>query len=83
MFLYPSVQVDKSDILWKMKKAVFTGVENLTIITPSEWLAGLVKESFLSEYPVKVINNGIDLNVFTGPSFQVFTYFSDQGSHDG
>lgn len=61
---YPSVQVDKSDILWKMKKAVFTGVENLTIITPSEWLAGLVKESFLSEYPVKVINNGIDLNVF-------------------
>jgi glycosyltransferase involved in cell wall biosynthesis len=61
---YPSVRVDKSDVLWKMKKAAFTGVENLTIVTPSEWLAGLVKESFLKEYPVQVIYNGIDLDVF-------------------
>ena len=36
----------------------------MTIVTPSEWLAGLVKESYLKDYPVKVINNGIDLNVF-------------------
>ena len=36
----------------------------MLIVTPSQWLAGLVKESFLSEYAVKVINNGIDLNVF-------------------
>ena len=37
---------------------------DMTIITPSKWLAGLVKESFLKEYPVKVIYNGIDLDVF-------------------
>ena len=61
---YPSVKIDRSDILWKRKKEAFTGVEDMTIVTPSEWLAGLVKESFLSEYPVKVINNGIDLDVF-------------------
>lgn len=36
----------------------------MTIVTPSQWLADLVKESFLGEYPIKVINNGIDLNVF-------------------
>lgn len=36
----------------------------MTIVTPSQWLAGLVKQSFLAEYPVRVINNGIDLNVF-------------------
>ena len=36
----------------------------MTIVTPSEWLAGLVKQSFLRKYPVKVINNGIDLNIF-------------------
>ncbi len=36
----------------------------MTIVTPSQWLTDLVKESFLSEYPIKVINNGIDLNVF-------------------
>lgn len=39
-------------------------LQNITIVTPSEWLAGLVKESYLKDYPVKVINNGIDLNVF-------------------
>ena len=27
-------------------------------------MAGLVSQSFLSEYPVKVINNGIDLSIF-------------------
>ncbi len=37
---------------------------DLTIITPSNWLARHVKKSFLNEYPVRVINNGIDLNVF-------------------
>lgn len=36
----------------------------MTIVTPSQWLAGLVKQSFLKDYPVKVINNGIDLSVF-------------------
>ena len=40
-------------------------VDNLTVITPSEWLASLARESFLGKYPVKVINNGIDLDVFT------------------
>ena len=36
----------------------------MTIITPSKWLAALVKESYLNKYPVKVISNGIDLSVF-------------------
>lgn len=46
------------------KKEAFTGVNNMTIITPSKWLAKLVKKSFLKDYPVKVINNGVDIEVF-------------------
>ncbi len=61
---YPQSMVDRTKRMWKLKKKWFTGVKNLTIVTPSQWLAGLVKESFLGMYPVKVINNGIDLNVF-------------------
>ena len=61
---YPSVKVDKSYLLWKRKKEAFTGVKDMTVVTPSKWLAGLVMDSFLAEYPVKVINNGIDLSVF-------------------
>lgn len=61
---YPKTFVDQSRTMWKLKKRWFTGIENMTLVTPSEWLAGLVEQSFLKEYPVRVINNGIDLNVF-------------------
>lgn len=61
---YPESLVDRTKTMWKLKKKWFTGVKNMTIVTPSQWLADLVKESFLGEYPIKVINNGIDLNVF-------------------
>jgi hypothetical protein len=36
----------------------------MSIITPSEWLAGFAKASFLSKYPIEVIHNGIDTEVF-------------------
>ncbi len=54
---------DKSTALYQKKKKLFAGLD-LTIVTPSDWLASLVKQSFLKDYPVKVIHNGIDLNVF-------------------
>ena len=61
---YPKSLFDNSKYMYRLKKKWFTGVKNMTIVTPSEWLAGLVKQSFLGKYPVKVINNGIDLNIF-------------------
>ena len=57
-------KIDRTKEMLALKARCFLGVENLTIVTPSHWLAGLVKESFLKEYPVKVIHNGIDLSVF-------------------
>lgn len=62
---YPqNIFIDSSGVNYEKKKELFTGIKNMTIVTPSKWLAGLVKESFLKEYEVKVIHNGIDLNVF-------------------
>lgn len=62
---YPSsVLLDHSKQNWNKKKALFTGVKNITLVTPSEWLAGLVRQSFLSKYPVKSIPNGVDLDAF-------------------
>jgi len=55
---------DNSEDNYINKKTLFTGLRNLTIVTPSHWLANLVKESFLKEYPVVVIKNGIDLETF-------------------
>lgn len=62
---YPSSKLrDNSEWNYEKKKELFTSIKNMTIITPSKWLANLVKESFLGKYPVEVINNGIDLDVF-------------------
>lgn len=60
---YPYSDVDRTKEMFQKKKEWFTGA-NITIVTPSEWLGSEVKRSFLAEYPVKVINNGIDLNIF-------------------
>jgi glycosyltransferase involved in cell wall biosynthesis len=46
------------------KKEAFTGIPNMHLITPSDWLAGLVKQSFLKEYTVQTIHNKIDTKVF-------------------
>lgn len=61
---YPASYVDRTKTMWKLKKKWFTGVQNMTIVTPSQWLADLVKVSYLKDYPVKVIYNGIDLTMF-------------------
>lgn len=61
---YPKSKVDQTKLLYKMKKNWFTAIESCTLVTPSKWLADCVKESFLKEYSVKVIQNGIDLDIF-------------------
>ncbi len=64
IYTYPSAFVDRTRFMWKKKRLWFTGVPDMTLVTPSQWLADLVKQSFLREYRVKVIPNGIDLSIF-------------------
>ena len=61
---YPQSDIDTTRMMWNLKRKWFTGIENCTLVTPSQWLADLVKQSYLKDYSVKVINNGIDLSVF-------------------
>lgn len=61
---YPKSKYDNAKLMWNLKKKWFTGIKNMVIVTPSVWLKEIVEDSFLNEYPVKVINNGINLDVF-------------------
>lgn len=62
---YPtSILCDASFKNYMDKKRLFTSINNLQIITPSQWLADLVKQSFFKEFDVCVIPNGIDLAIF-------------------
>jgi len=62
---YPaSYLLDNSKSNYYQKKEFFTNVPNMTVVTVSKWLEGLVKQSFLSKYPILTIYNGIDSETF-------------------
>lgn len=61
---YPKSKLDNSRWMYRLKKKWFTGISDMTLVAPSSWLADLVKQSYLGDYQVKVIHNGIDLSIF-------------------
>lgn len=62
---YPkSIFIDNSKSNFNLKKKTFTSHPKLNIVTPSNWLAENTRHSFLKSFPISVIHNGIDLEVF-------------------
>lgn len=62
--IVPFCCLDRSLSGYNSKKNSFTSVEKMTIVPVSEWLGRQVNQSFLSKYPIQVIKNGIDTDVF-------------------
>lgn len=60
---YPYAYVDNTRRMFNKKREMFTGA-NIVLVPPSKWLGEEIKKSFLNCYPIKVINNGIDLDIF-------------------
>lgn len=62
---YPaSILRDNSRNNFRRKRQLFTGIPNLTLRVPSHWLERRVKESFLKDYPVEVVPNAVNREVF-------------------
>ena len=62
---YPaSMLLDNCKQNFERKQKAFRGVSKMVFVTPSKWLEEEVKKSFLREYQVEVIPNGIDTTVF-------------------
>ena len=61
---YPQSLIDRSSRNYELKKVLFTANSNLTAVPVCQWLADLVKQSFLKNADIEVIRNGVDLNVF-------------------
>ena len=55
---------DNSPRNFYRKRKAFCGVKNMTIYTPSKWMAGMIRESFLGEYKVEVLRNEVDKSIF-------------------
>lgn len=62
---YPaSYLMDRSKNNFKIKYSCFTSLNNLTIVSVSNWLRSQISKSFLSKYPCEIIYNGIDSSVY-------------------
>lgn len=61
---YPMAFFSSSKRNFLEKKDLFSGIKNLTIIVPSDWLGSLVRRSFLRDYPVVTVRNKIDKSIF-------------------
>lgn len=59
--VYPSSWLfDFTEKMLNDKRRLFEGYDNLTIVTPSKWLADRVRQSFLANKDICVIHNGMD-----------------------
>jgi FkbM family methyltransferase len=61
--IYPAILKDSTAELWRDKKNIYEAI-NIDLVTPSHWLKSKVEKSILGDKRVRVIPNGIDLNVF-------------------
>lgn len=55
---------DRSNLNYLLKKELFSSLEKLTLVPVSEWLAKIMRDSFLKKKSIKVIHNGIDTDSF-------------------
>ena len=65
---YPETFAGDSSVRWsyERKKRLFTMLpaERVRLITPSQWLADLVKQSFLGKYDLKVVHDTVNTDAF-------------------
>lgn len=69
---------DRSRKNYQQKKSLFNSLNNLTIVPVSDWLASQIKESYLRNYPLKVIHNGINIDVYK-PSAKISAVLDKYG----
>lgn len=61
---YPKSYIDNTICNFNKKKKTYEILGDCIIVTPSNWLGNLIKNSFLNKHEVVVIPNGIDTSVF-------------------
>jgi glycosyltransferase involved in cell wall biosynthesis len=61
--IYPPVRLDATRLDHALKRRTYARTA-LTLISPSRWLRGLVRESALSHLPVQHVPNGVDTGIY-------------------
>ena len=65
---YPETLAGDEAVRWsyeqKMRLFTMLPTNRVQLITPSQWLADLVKQSFLGEYNVEIVHNTVNTEIF-------------------
>ncbi|NUO83039.1 glycosyltransferase [candidate division KSB1 bacterium] len=62
---YPPIAIDTTALLWRIKASVYRR-SDITLVTPSSWMANLVRQSPLfKKNEIHSIPHGLDTKVFT------------------
>ena len=61
---YPKSLIDRSRKNWELKKSLFAGCKNLSVVACSDWIADFARESLLKDKRILTIYNGVDLSIF-------------------
>lgn len=76
---YPKSFSDRANKNYKLKSTLVRSRRNIAIVPVSNWLANFVRQSFLKDKQITVINNGIDTNVFYPQQTQEKEYYNILG----
>lgn len=60
---YPHLWRDTAHRLWQDKQRIYAA-SSLLLVTPSQWLQGLVEKSLLRDFPLRCIPNAVDTAVY-------------------
>lgn len=72
---------DFSKKLYNRKKLLFTSVNNMTVVAPSKWLADMASNSYLKKYPIEILNNGVDLDIYRKRKSNFKKEYHIEGKH--
>lgn len=76
---YPNSERDRSRKSYLEKKAAFTSIPNLHIVTVSNWLKSVAEASFLSKADIRCIFNGVDTERFSFQKSSIREQYQLQG----
>lgn len=76
---YPDSERDRSRKSYLEKKAAFTSIPNLHIVTVSNWLKSVAEASFLNKADIRCIYNGVDTERFSFQKNSIREQYQLQG----
>lgn len=77
---YPKCDiVSRATQNYEKKRKLFTGISNMLLVTPCDWMRRKVEQSFMTEYPVSTIHNGVDTTVFKRISSDIKKRYGIEG----